>query len=398
MANIQPRRDKDGKLISYSIRVHRGRGADGKQLKPYTATFNVAPTWTESSAQKKATAFAAVFEKQCRDGLANDTRQTFQEYCNYVISLKESRGTKHSTIFLYRNLVSRIYPVIGHIKISDLRPDMLNDFYTKLSQPGENKLTGGKLATKTVLEHHRLISTVLGQAVKEGLIPFNPAQRVELPKQEHKEVNYFQLEDVAAIRDALEEEPLKWKMVTHLLLVSGARRGEILGLKWDKVDFTNNRIYICNNLLYTPTRGIYEESPKTASSRRYISLPKETMELLQSHKENQLAEQLAFDSRWTNQSFLFTQPDGSPMHPDSVTTWLKRFSIRHKLPHINPHAFRHTMASVLYFNGVDSVSISKRLGHAQVSTTANIYAHVMEEADQNNADIIEDIFLAKHPS
>ena len=76
-------------------------------------------------------------------------------------------------------------------------------------------------------------------------------------------------------------------------------------------------------------------------------------------------------------------------------TWLDRFSKRHSLPHINPHAFRHTMASMLYFTGVDSVSISKRLGHAQVSTTANIYAHVMEKADQRNADILADVFLKR---
>lgn len=90
---------------------------------------------------------------------------------------------------------------------------------------------------------------------------------------------------------------------------------------------------------------------------------------------------------------MFAQDNGKPMHPDSVTDWLGKFSKRHGLPHINPRAFRHTMASMLYFNGVDSVSISKRLGHAQVSTTANIYAHVMEEADQKNADILAEIFL-----
>lgn len=90
---------------------------------------------------------------------------------------------------------------------------------------------------------------------------------------------------------------------------------------------------------------------------------------------------------------MFAQDNGKPMHPDSVTDWLGKFSKRHGLPHVNPHAFRHTMASLLYFNGVDSVSISKRLGHAQVSTTANIYAHVMEEADQKNADILAEIFL-----
>ena len=108
MANIQERRDKSGKLISYSIRVHRGRGADGKQLKPYTATFEVKPTWTEKSARKKAEAFAATFEKECREGVTSDSRQTFRDYCEYVLDLKESRGAKHSTIVRYRELTERI--------------------------------------------------------------------------------------------------------------------------------------------------------------------------------------------------------------------------------------------------------------------------------------------------
>lgn len=83
------------------------------------------------------------------------------------------------------------------------------------------------------------------------------------------------------------------------------------------------------------------------------------------------------------------------MHPDSVSDFLIKFSKKHNLPHLNAHAFRHTMASMLYYKGVDSVSISKRLGHAQVSTTANIYAHIMEEADQQSAEILSDIFLKK---
>ncbi|MCR5663677.1 MAG: site-specific integrase [Oscillospiraceae bacterium] len=79
---------------------------------------------------------------------------------------------------------------------------------------------------------------------------------------------------------------------------------------------------------------------------------------------------------------LFTQENGSPMCPDSVTTWLNRFAKRHGLPHINPHKFRHTMASMLIYQRVDPVSVSKRLGHAQVSTTTDIYAHVIAEADR----------------
>lgn len=461
MANIQERRDKAGKLISYSVRVHRGRGADGKQLKPFTATFDVSPTWTEKSARKKAEAFAATFEKECRQGITSDSRQRFADYCAYVIDLKEQRGVKHSTIVRYRELTERIYPAIGHIKLKELRPDHLNSLYTALAKPGAGKgaqratarqnlaallkekrisrssiaeksgvplcavydAVKGKpvnrdaalavaaaigdpleklfvihentrtLSAKTVLEHHRLIHTVLDQAVKEGLIPSNPADRVMLPKAEKKEVNYFQPETVAAIRDALESEPIKWKTLTHMLLITGARRGEILGLKWENVDFKGSRIYICNNILYTAERGIYEETPKTERSKRYVSLPAETMQLLKKYQLWQYEERLRMGEYFQYRGFVFSQDNGNPMHPDSVTDWLGKFSKRHNLPHVNPHAFRHTMASMLYFNGVDSVSISKRLGHAQISTTANIYAHVMEEADKKNADILAEIFL-----
>ena len=395
MANLQERRDKDGKLISYSIRVHRGRGLDGKQLKPWTTTFEVSPTWSEKTARKKAEAFAATFEKECREGTTTDSRQKFASFCDYVISLKEQRGVKHSTIVRYRELTRRIYPQIGHIKLRELRADHLNNLYTLLGQEGLNKRTGGKLSAKTILEHHRLISTVLEQAVKEGLVPFNVASRATLPKAEHKEVNYFQPEQVAAIRDALELEPIKWKTLVHLLLITGARRGEILGLKWDNVDFAGNRIYICNSVLYSADVGIYETTPKTERSKRYITLPVESMRLLREYRVWQIERRLQLGGYYQDRGFLFTQEDGGPMHPDSVTDWLNKFSIRHGLPHINAHAFRHTMASMLYFNGVDSVSISKRLGHAQVSTTANIYAHVMEQADQRNADILSDIFLKK---
>ena len=463
MANIQERRNRSGKLISYSIRVHRGRGPDGKQLKPWTATFEVSPTWSEKTARKKAEAFAAIFEKECREGVTSDSRQTFQSYCDYVLELKESRGVKHSTIVRYRELTTRIYPAIGHLKLKDIRADHLNSLYTALGKEGAGaesvhatakidlamllkqrsvtraaladaaglpirnvydavkgkpvslevakaiaaaleipleksfsiEKTSRTLSPKTIVEHHRLISTVLDQAEKEGRVPFNVAHKATLPKIRKKEVNYFQPEQIADIRDALEEEPIKWRTITHLLLITGARRGEILGLKWDKVDFEGCKVHICNNVLYSADRGIYEDTPKTATSDRFITLPGETMQLLQQYKVWQMSEQLRLGEYYQDQGFVFSQDNGKPMHPDSVTDWLKKFSQRHGLPHINPHAFRHTMASMLYFSGVDSVSISKRLGHAQVSTTANIYGHVMEEADQKNADILADVFLKK---
>lgn len=368
MANIQERRNKDGKLISYSIRVHRGRGSDGKQLKPWTTTFEVSPTWTEKSARKKAEAFAAIFEKECRQGITSDNRQTFQSYCDYALALKESRGAKHSTIVRYRELTARIYPAIGHIKLKDLRADHLNTLYTDLGREGSGAGSAyavAKVDLIPILKKKSLTRTAIADTTGVSIKAVYAAVKV-------------QPEQVADIRNALEEEPIKWRTITHLFLITGARRGEILGLKWDKVDFEGSKIHICNNVLYSPDRGIYEDTPKTATSDRYISLPPETMRL---------------GEYYENQDFVFSQDNGNPMHPDSVTDWLKKFSKRHGLPHINPHAFRYTMASMLIFVGVDNVSISKRLGHAQVSATADIYAHVMAEADKKSADILADVLL-----
>ncbi len=97
--------------------------------------------------------------------------------------------------------------------------------------------------------------------------------------------------------------------------------------------------------------------------------------------------------------YLFVQEDngkvGYPINPDTVTGWCGRFSKKLSLPHINPHAFRHTMASILYFNGVDSISIAGRLGHAKPSTTSDMYSHIIKEADERSAECIADVFLRK---
>ena len=119
------------------------------------------------------------------------------------------------------------------------------------------------------------------------------------------------------------------------------------------------------------------------------------MQLLKEYRAWQDGERVRLGSYYQYQGYIFSRDNGGPMHPDSPDIWLRKFSKRHGLPHIYPHKFRHTMASLLYYNGADSVSISKRLGHAQVSTTANIYAHVIKEADERNADILADVFAKR---
>ena len=152
------------------------------------------------------------------------------------------------------------------------------------------------LSDKTVLEHHRLISTILTQAEKEMLVPYNAAAKATPPRVEKHDPNYFQPEQITAILDALETEPLKWQLITHLMIVTGCRRGEIMGLKWDKVDFDHSRVKIDRALVATKSKGVYEGATKT-SDIRYLNLPRETMELLRQHKREQLRLQLANGDR-----------------------------------------------------------------------------------------------------
>lgn len=245
------------------------------------------------------------------------------------------------------------------------------------------------LSTTSILAYHRFIHIVLAQAEKEMLVPYNAADKATPPQKEKSEVGTFQTSELIAIRDAAAKEPIKWQMIIHLLMITGCRRGEIVGLKWDRVNWEGSSIHIDTTLLYTSERGVYESTTKTGAERT-IKLPKETMDLLRTYRVWQLETRLVNGDRWKDSPYVFTGECGGYMAPDTLSGYLTRFEKKYKLPHIHAHKFRHSMASVLYFSGADPVSISKRLGHAQVSTTQNIYSHLIEQADTQSAERIAD--------
>lgn len=411
MANIQPRKNKDGKIISYCIRVHKGRDTNGKQLKPYTMTFFFDEKWSEKKIQAELQKAATLFENECKKGFVADNKQTFERYANYVIDLKERIGVKHRTIVRYKELLERIKPAIGHYKLCDLKPQHLNAFYDQLSKDGINKATGGKLSSKTIIEHHRLIRTILAEAEKELLVPYNAASKATPPKNEQKEANYIEIEDIERILFYSLQEPLKKQVALNLLIFTGCRRGEIMGLQWSDIDFKNNLINIKRTSLYSKDRGIYQDTPKTEQSKRSISVPAKVMELLRVYKKEYNTKRLALGTAWTDTGFILVQENGKPMHPDTLTDYCSSFRTKYNniiekenkdrpktnklplLPHINPHAFRHSQASMLILSGLDCATVSKRLGHANISTTTNIYTHILHEADKKASDKLENILL-----
>jgi len=373
MASIREYRDNKGRLKSYYIKVYRGRDINGKQLKPWSTTFKVESEWSEKRAKKEVERYAILFEEECKKGTIIENRITLIEYIEYIIELKKQRGQlKKRTISRWKHDAKIIEKEIGYIRIKDLRVSDLNGFYTSL-----------KLSAKSINEIHRLISMVLNYAVKEDLIEYNIANKAEPPKLVKKEVNYFQREDIINILKYADEENLRHRVLIYLFVYTGCRRGEIAGLRWEDVDFNNKTIHICNNVLYTPEDGVYEDTPKTAKSDRTIAIPDILIELLKELR-NEVPE-----------AKYIVSNDIKPIHPDSISTYLTRFSKKYKLPHISSHAFRHTMASMLYFEGVDPVSISNRLGHSRVSITSDIYAHKVSNYDEKNVKTLENLYFVE---
>lgn len=459
MATIKRIEGKRG--VSYQITVTKGRDSSGKQLRHYM-------TWTPPAGMKgnkiedavKKAAFE--FERELDLGFSADNRQTFAQYAEYVIGLKERSGTKKRTLELYRDQLKRINAGLGHMKLKDIRPQHLNRLYENLCEEGirsasvkatpkrdislilkERKLslaalgracgmapttfapavhgktvskeTAEKLAAalgfkpemlftfskdvrplspQTVLRYHRLISVIFNLAEKEMLILYNPAHRATPPKQDRKEAESFQPDELARILECLEREPIKWRTIIHLLIVTGCRRGEIAGLRWDAVDMKKNQLRIERALLYTPKLGIYEDTTKTGETR-FIKIPTETVALLKLYQAYQDGQRLKYGDQWKGSGYVFTSEDGGSMNPGNITQWCSEFSRRYGLPPIHPHKFRHTMASLLIYHGTDVLTVSKRLGHAQVSTTTDIYSHAIKEADERAAESIADVVLRK---
>ena len=451
MASIKKIEGKRG--VSYKITVTKGRDCNGKQIRHFM-TWKPDPDMTARQAQKALQRAALDFERQIELGFRPDDRQTFQQYAEYVVECKRVAGAHLRTLDYYGEMLPRINAAIGHMKLRDIRPQHLNMFYANLSEAGINakiraaypkplyqetmkayrhadvakaagvsvstvdkstffhvsaetaeKLSAvlglkledaftveeaGCLAASTIHCYHIIISSVLSNAVREGLIPSNPASRANPPKPVHKEAEYLEPEEIGRILEALEDEPLLWRALIHFLLASGCRRGEAAALRWEKVDFQKGIVRIDAGIVLHGGKLSY--GPTKTNRMRSVSIPQETLQLLRRHRAKQIETRLAIGDAWEGtEDYVFTRDNGLPLSPNIITNWVRNFCIRHNLPRFHPHTLRHSLASILIGNGQDVVSVSKRLGHAKTSITLDTYAHVLEKADKAASDLIGEI-------
>lgn len=252
------------------------------------------------------------------------------------------------------------------------------------------------LSDKTILHHHRLISTILGKAKREQVIPFNVAvEHTNSPKVKKKEAVY--LDDVQAqqvVSLLFDEEDVRVKTALLVLIATGLRRGELCGLEWADIDFDNCLIHVRRASQYQIGKGIVEVPTKNESSNRAVKTPAFVFDILSDYKKWWRSQQFINGSKWQGQaSRLFIQEDGKPISPDTINFWLTKFIEKHNLPYFTPHSLRHTFATLQIMAGVNIRTIQARTGHSQASTLVNVYSHAIKTADEMASNALSDILL-----
>lgn len=428
----------------FEITVSMGYDSARKKITE-TATFTPNPGWSEKKARAEAEKFAVRFEDKVKSGYSSAAdRMTFEKFSR--IFLRDMGPyLAETTLHSYRNrLELRLIPAIGQLKLSQITNHTVKAYVQMLQEDGIRKDgRSGALSASTIQIDRALISSILSYAVQEGYLALNPliyAGKQRGKKQTAKEYHTTQFTpeqakkflwlldhsvDItyqshtttchgkpASVREYTRSWSLapKWRLYFYLAIFTGARRGEMFALRWRDIDFDTNEIHIDRSIAYVPGRTI-EKATKTYSSRTCVVPP-----LVTALARKLLAEQkrtaLELGDYWKGShgkqfadNFIFTGPDGALASIN--TAWLefkKLISIYNRyvavdeddrLPeNVTLHGLRHTTAAILIANNMDPRSVAGVLGHADPTTTLNIYSYFFQHKSTEAANVMQAALLA----
>ena len=276
--------------------------------------------------------------------------------------------------------IRRILPALGNYKLTDLRKEVIREFYEEMRH--SPRLDGrGYLSEKSVEGLHNTLCGVLSAAVDEGYLTHNPAWRCYKPKGQKKERPVADEETVKKLIAAFEGQSLKYETYFKLVLATGLRRGEACGLKWSDINWKKRTIHIQRGVVKLSHQESITKDPKTTSGDRMVYLSKEMCQLLKAwRKECEWDRAQTANETVDDNDYLFRQPNGKPMCPSTFTYRFKLILKANNLPlNLSVHSLRHTNASLMIAQGVDVRTVASLLGHAQASTTLDIYAHAFDK-------------------
>lgn len=427
MASI---RERNG---SYQITVSTGRDIYGKKLRE-TATFTPNPGLTPKKRQKAVEEFARDFESKVLNGLAMDGRKvTLKEFTDRWLEEYASQKLQPGTVEKYRDELDKILPVLGHLKLTELKPHNLNAFFVSLTKDGARKDgKPGGYSRGSIAKTSNVLSSVLRTATEWEIIEKNPLDKVRIQGEAAADkLKFFTPEQAATFLAYIEqpytvktkghkrtddtgkdytvgdyertkEIPEQLRVLFNLAIYAGLRKGELLALEWADIDFQNDTVSITKAVSVVGGQQI-TKAPKTKNSRRTVTIPHFLTQRLRALRADRLKYRLSLGDYWQGGDWVFIQDNGKQMSystpysafQDTIARYNTGRPATAQLPAIPFHGLRHTSATLLIASKQDVRTVSSRLGHAQASTTMNIYAHALQETDRKAVNALENM-LVKH--
>ena len=372
---------------SYRIKVSCGYDVNGKQVIQ-SKTWKSSEGMTARQIEKELQRQTVLFEQECLKGNIVSAVK-FQTVAEEWLDSYVKKNLRQSTYEGYLKQEKRVYSAIGHLRIDKVTTRNIQLFINSLSEDGVNEFTSKPLSPKTVRHYHSFISNVFSYAIRQGMLTDNPCSRVTLPKKEQSEKKIYTKEQTEKFLELLQGEPLKYRLFFTILTYSGLRKGEMLGVEYKDIDWQNRTIKISRTSLYTPQKGIYTDTTKTARSKRYVRLSQFLMTMLQEHKDEQDRERERLGELWEDNDRLFVKWNGKPMNPHTPYEWLDGFCKKNDLPFYGVHHYRHLFASLAISEGVDIVTVSGALGHTNPNVTLGVYSHIIQDVQDKITNALE---------
>lgn len=300
-----------------------------------------------------------------------------------------------STHYSYgRNLRLHVLPTLGDVPLQRLEPSALNALYADLLAHGrKDHRKGDPLSAKAARYVHDILNRALQDAFRWSLVSRNVARLATPPKPrvaDRAEMRTWTRDEVRDFLDRTREHRLH--AAFFVFATTGARRGEVLGLRWGDIDLGAGRLHVRRSLVCVTHEPQYSTT-KTAKSRRTIALDPATVAALRAHRATQAAEKLAAGAVYDDADLVFCDRRGGALHPERFTRTFQEQVARAGLPRIRLHDLRHTWATLALQAGVHPKIVSERLGHANISITLDIYSHVAPSMHAEAANTVASYIL-----
>ena len=372
------------------------RGANSWRLKfdtdrdPVTGKRTIRYATVRGTKKQAQAELTRLLASRNEGTLVKPTKVTVADYLRHWLSTAAVLSISAKTAERYSQLIeNQIIPHLGAYSLQKLDTEHIEAWHAALlTQGGQD---GKPLAARTVGHAHRVLHKALANAAKHRKMLRNPASLERPPKVTKKEKDILKADQVQAVVTAMRGTVIYPQIV--MLLSTGMRRGELMGLQWGDIDLEGRKLTIKRALEKTKAHGIRIKAPKTVYGTRQIALPDAATIVLKQHRKTQLEQRMALGTgRLPDEAYVFGTIEGLPRDPDRLTQDWKRLTAARKLPKVTLHALTHSHASALIAAGTDPVTVSRRLGHASAAFTMATYVHEFDRGDEAAAQAIDAVF------